>query len=113
MRRLKNRISTLLRSRDAEQTLRELGPIPSRKIINPLISLLYSEPPYVRWKAVALIGRVVTRLAEEDMESARVIMRRLMWNLNDESGGIGWGSPEAMGEILTRHEKLAEEYTPV
>jgi len=33
-----------------------------------------------------------------------------MWNLNDESGGIGWGSPEAMGEILASHETLAEEY---
>ncbi|MFO7972416.1 MAG: HEAT repeat domain-containing protein, partial [Desulfobacterales bacterium] len=29
---------------------------------------------------------------------------------NDESGGIGWGSPEAMGEIMARHLGLAEEY---
>jgi hypothetical protein len=33
-----------------------------------------------------------------------------MWNLNDESGGIGWGSPEAMGEIMARHDGLAKEY---
>jgi hypothetical protein len=44
------------------------------------------------------------------MESARVIIRRLIWNLNDESGGIGWGSPEAMGEIMAGHDRLAEEY---
>lgn len=25
------------------------------------------------------------------MDSARIVMRRLMWSLNDESGGIGWG----------------------
>jgi hypothetical protein len=36
-----------------------------------------------------------------------------MWNLNDESGGIGWGSPEAMGEILANHEDLAKEYAHV
>jgi hypothetical protein len=47
------------------------------------------------------------------MEAARVIMRRLMWNLNDESGGIGWGSPEAMGEILARQEGLATEYAGI
>jgi hypothetical protein len=47
------------------------------------------------------------------MEAARIIMRRLMWNLNDESGGIGWGSPEAMGEILACHEGLAREYAHV
>jgi hypothetical protein len=33
-----------------------------------------------------------------------------MWHLNDESGGIGWGCPEAMGEIMARNEKLAEEF---
>jgi len=26
----------------------------------------------------------------------------LMWNLNEESGGIGWGCPEAMGETMAR-----------
>jgi hypothetical protein len=56
---------------------------------------------------------VVSELAEHDLESARVIMRRLLWNLNDESGGIGWGSPEAMGEIMARHPKLAEEYSDI
>ena len=44
------------------------------------------------------------------MEAARVVMRRFMWSLNDESGGIGWGAPEAMGEIMAAHDRLAEEY---
>ncbi len=55
----------------------------------------------------------MANFAEEDMESARVIMRRLMWSLNDESGGIGWGSPEAMGEIIASHDGLAKEYAHV
>jgi len=33
-----------------------------------------------------------------------------MLSLTEESGGIGWGAPEAMGEIMARSEKLAEEY---
>jgi hypothetical protein len=40
-------------------------------------------------------------------------MRRFIWNLNDESGGIGWGAPEAMGEIMAQVDKLAEEFHPV
>ena len=56
---------------------------------------------------------MVASLAECDLESARIIMRRLMWNLNDESGGIGWGSPEAMGEIMARSPRLAEEYSTI
>jgi len=59
------------------------------------------------------MGTVVKRLAETDRESAREILRRLMWNLNDESGGIGWGAPEAMGEILASDEALAREYVQI
>ena len=36
-----------------------------------------------------------------------------LWNLNDESGGIGWGSAEAMGEILANNDKLAGEYSSI
>jgi rubredoxin len=34
----------------------------------------------------------------------------LIWNLNEESGGIGWGMAEAFGEILAVREELAVEY---
>jgi hypothetical protein len=56
------------------------------------------------------MGRMVSRLADENLESARVVMRRFMWNLNEESGGIGWGCPEAMGECMARSVRLADEY---
>jgi len=59
------------------------------------------------------MGAVVAALADREIEAARIIMRRLMWNLNDESGGIGWGSPEAMGEIMARHPRLAREYAAI
>ncbi len=83
---------------------------PERRLINPLLSFLYSREPLLKWRAVSGIGLVTDRLAGYNMEGARVIVRRLMWNLNDESGGIGWGSPEAMGEILARNFRLAGEY---
>jgi hypothetical protein len=59
------------------------------------------------------MGHVVANLADKDLESARVIMRRMIWNLNDESGGIGWGSPEAMGESMAGHKRLAREYNRI
>ncbi|MBI5569154.1 MAG: HEAT repeat domain-containing protein [Desulfomonile tiedjei] len=91
----------------------ELSTLRARQAINPLLSFLLHENETVRWRAVAAIGHVIAGLADEDMESARVIMRRLMWTLNDESGGIGWGAPEAMAEIMARHRRLAEEFSPV
>ena len=45
------------------------------------------------------------------MEQARIIMRRFLWMLNDESGGIGWGVPEAMGEVMATNSRLAHEYS--
>jgi len=57
------------------------------------------------------MGAVVAALAAADMEAARVVMRRMIWQLNEESGGIGWGIPEAMGESMARHEALAREYS--
>jgi len=79
-------------------------------VVNPLFSFFYNSDELVKWHAVNAMGVVVSNLADYDMESARVVMRRLIWNLNDESGGIGWGSPEAMGEIMASHEGLAKEY---
>lgn len=113
-RHLKNRVYELLTSAETAPALDELcNELPARQVINPLFSFLYNGDDQVRWNAVTAMGRVVSRLADEDMEAARVILRRLMWNLNDESGGIGWGSPEAMGEILACHDDLAREFAHV
>ena len=109
-RQLKIRIKKLLLREDFDRGLDELAGIPGRKAINPLFSFLCSTDEMLKWRSVTGMGEVVDRLARKDMESARVIMRRLMWHLNDESGGIGWGCPEAMGEILARNEKLTDEF---
>ena len=109
----KGRILEILSGSNAAAGLLELGRDSPRKIVNGLFPLLYSQDEIVKWRAVTFMGLFVRNLAEEDMESARDVVRRLMWNLNDESGGIGWGSPEAMGEILTCHEGLAREYAPI
>ncbi len=56
------------------------------------------------------MGQLAARICHRRREEARIILRRIMWNLNDESGGIGWGSPEAMGDILACSEELAREF---
>lgn len=108
---LKRKVFELLKSKDFFMALQEFCQHPPRKVINSLFSYLYTSDPEIKWNAVTAMGAVVAKLAREDTESARVIIRRLMWNLNDESGGIGWGSPEALGEILARSKILAHEYS--
>ena len=112
-RQLKRKVRDILTGMDMESALEALDHLPARRVINPLFSFLYQTDDRIRWRAVTAMGRIVAKLADNDREWSRVVMRRLMWNLNDESGGIGWGSPEAMGEILTRHEGLAQEYASI
>ena len=107
---LKKHVNELLSSSDLYLARNKLKDLPTLKVINILFSFLLNIDPKIKWPSVTLMGSLVNQIADEDIENARIIVRRLMWNLNDESGGIGWGSPEAMGEILARHEKLAEEY---
>lgn len=87
--------------------------LPGRRAFNALLPFFFDRDEITRWRAVCAAGRVVGGLAESDIESARDLIRRLIWNLNDESGGIGWGSPEAMGESLARQPLLATEYASI
>ena len=112
-REFKKKVLELVSSNNFEQDLVALCNLPARKVINPLFSFLLSTDSKIKWATVTAFGAVVSNLEEQDMESARVIMRRLMWQLNDESGGIGWGCPEAIGEIIACHGGLAREYARV
>ena len=107
---LKRYLRDRLMAEDFSGALSAALDLPARKVVNPLISFFCDHDVVLRWRSVSALGVVVAHLADEDRESARVVMRRLMWSLNDESGGIGWGAPEAMGEITARHEGLAGEF---
>jgi len=106
-RAVKQMVMDLLKSDDFDQKEDKLCRLPGRQVINPLFSFLCHSDQKVKWRAVTAMGVVVSNLAKKDMESARIIMRRLMWSLNDESGGIGWGAPETMAEIMACHKELA------
>ena len=110
MKKFKEEVLELLEMNDFENNIQIIHKYDKRKLVNALFSFLCSTDKKIKSNAVMAMGEVVSKIAEIDLESARIIMRRLMLNLNDESGGIGWGAPEAMGEIMARSEKLAEEY---
>lgn len=110
----KERVVTLLSGEEPlPALLMALAALPRSQVLKALFAALSHHDQHLRWRAVSAMGPVVAELAEQDLEAARVVMRRLMWSLNDESGGIGWGAPEAMAECLVHHEQLAEEYTHI
>ena len=108
--RIKRELIEILRGKDIDAIYASLQAYGESDLISPLFSALYHPEESVRWHAVSAFGGVVDRIARRDLESARVVMRRFLWSLNDESGGIGWGSPEAMAEIMAQNETLFREY---
>jgi hypothetical protein len=109
-RQLKKKLRQHLQNGPFDKELDEICRLPLKKTISPLFSFLCSTDERVKWRAVTTLGKVVSELASSDLESARVVMRRFIWNLNDESGGIGWGCPESMAEVMAQNERLAAEY---
>jgi HEAT repeat protein len=109
-RRIKQEVLALLALTDLDRISTEMRQYAEKDLVNPLFSALSRSEELVRWHAISIFGHVVPRLADQDMEAARIVMRRFLWSLNDESGGIGWGAPEAMAEIMLHHHRLAEEY---
>ena len=73
-----------------------------RGVVRALVSLLCDPDDLVRWRAVSALGH----LAGAHPELARPLVTRLYWSLNDESGGIGWMSAPALGEMGRRAPQL-------
>lgn len=110
-RQLKKILKTGLKENEPEVGAELVRSIPPAIAVNPVISFFCSADKVLRWRSVTAIGEIVEETIRQDgFEKARIIIRRLMWTLNEESGGVGWGAPEAMGEIMARVPKLAEEY---
>ena len=86
----------LLAGGDLAASRRALAGLPAGQVVHALFSAICREDPVVRWHAITCLGDAVGRIAADDLEAARIVMRRFLWSLNDESGGIGWGAPEAM-----------------
>lgn len=112
-RALKKKITVLLESGDLGAVLALRNTYQNYQLVNPLIGCLCSTEEMSKWLAVSALGQIVAGIAEGEMEAARVVMRRFMWMLNDESGGIGWGVPEAMAEVMACHGGLAGEYAHI
>ncbi len=110
MRNFKKTVVKFLEQNNFDENLNNIHEFPLQKTVNSLISLLCSTDQVIKKRSIIALGEIVSNLAKNDMDSARMIMRRLVWSLNEESGWIGWGSAEAMGEIMARSNKLADEF---
>jgi len=112
-RALNKYVAGLLKDLSFAEAMARIAQEPPATMLKPLFSCLCSCDEKVKWYAVSAMGRVVSVLADTELEDARVVMRRFMWMLNDESGGIGWGVPEAMGEVMACQPEMAQEFSHI
>lgn len=109
----KIRVREALEQTDWQQAVEALE-VPPLTLINVLLACLPQGSPFTE-RAAKLIGEQVSWLAANAVttEQARMFVRRLVWHMNEESGNIGWGIPEAFGAVLAKNRSLAEQFHKV
>jgi HEAT repeat protein len=75
--------------------------------------LLFDEDELVAWRAVEALGTVAYGGGRADLEPARELVRRVLWLMNDESGGLLWKGPQVIGAVLARVPALRAELVSV
>jgi hypothetical protein len=78
-----------------------------------LQTFLFDEDPLVRWRAVEAIGRAASVRAREGLEPVRELLRRTLWLMNDESGGLLWHGPQVMAAVLANVTELCDEFAVI
>ncbi|MBN1652548.1 MAG: hypothetical protein JXA30_02110 [Deltaproteobacteria bacterium] len=81
-----------------------------RNPFRPLASLLFDPSALMRWRAIEALGWVAPIEFAKDPERVRRFIRRILWLMNDESGGVCWNGPEAIAEVIHAIPPLIEEY---
>ena len=84
-----------------------------RKVVSQLVRLAYDKETLVGWRAIKAIGLVAREIAGTDHEFLRGTVRKLLWTVSDESGGIGWSAPEIVGEIVSADPDNFRDIVPL
>jgi hypothetical protein len=74
--------------------------VENKAVLSALVSLTYDKQDPNTWRAIEAIGLVAAAFLEGRRHVLRETIRRLLWMMTDESGGIGWCAPEILGEII-------------
>jgi len=106
-------VTDLLNDPDLDRVIEEVSNLPPKKVINALLPKILSIEEGIKRRAITVAGVLIAHLADNDMEAARIFMRRLIWQLTDESGGCPFGAPELMAEAMANNRSLADEYANI
>jgi len=80
------------------------------KVLRFVTGRLYREEE--KWQAVNALGVLAGARDVLSEHRAAELLRRFFWSMNDESGAVPYGIPEAIGEILAQRPELQERFLP-
>lgn len=83
------------------------------QVARALQPFLFDEDVLLRWRAVEAIGRAAAARARSALEPVRELLRRTLWLMNDESGGLLWHGPQVLGSVLANVAPLRDEFGPI
>ncbi len=79
-----------------------------------IIALSYDKENPMSWKAIKAMGYIAEAYLKADsIDPLRNTIRKLLWSMTDESGGIGWRAAELIGEIVFAEPSLFEDIIPI
>ncbi|HEX9136434.1 MAG TPA: hypothetical protein VF905_05765, partial [Nitrospirota bacterium] len=84
-----------------------------RTVLSVLVRLAYDKETLVGRRAIIATGRVASVFIRNNGEFLRETVRKLLWSLTDESGGIGWSAPELLGEIVIADPEKFADVVPI
>lgn len=82
-------------------------------VIRYLNGRLYSADDHEKWRAVRALGMVVGEPGLLSDAKVEDLLQRFLWALNDESGAVPFGVPEAVGEVLAVRPRFRAQVLPV
>ncbi len=83
------------------------------RVLRVIIGRLYSDDRAEKERALSALGALAGAPGVLTDEKAKDLLRRFLWALNDESGAVPYGAPEAIGEILAVRSEFRETYGPI
>lgn len=76
-----------------------------------LRSNLYQTDETLRWHSIEAVAQLMRHWWDHGrQEKVRDYLRRLIWSISDESGGIGWSAPQTIAEIAVAIPQLYDPY---
>ncbi len=85
----------------------------NRKILSRLVRIAYDKETLAGRRAIKAIGLLAREFVKTDPAFLREAIRKLLWSLSDESGGIGWSAPEILGEIVSADPARFSDIIPL